>query len=162
MNLLNKIFKKGVVAGTFSKLHKGHKFLLKHALEKCHTLIICITTDDFAKRLNKNHPVEEYNVRKKYVLEYISTLGENNRVIIEPLTDIYGPAITDPSIEVLFVSEETFIRGLKVLKERIRRGLPPFYLWVIPILLAENGKPISSTRIWKGEINKEGRIIRLK
>jgi len=147
----------GIVAGTFSKFHKGHRYLLSRAFSLADIVIVCLTTDDFARRLGKEHPVEEYCERLKSLVNALRDMGTAHRAIIWPLNDMYGPAVTEKGAEVLFVSEESFLRGLKVNRARVSRGLRGLDIYVVPLLLAEDGRPISSTRIWRGEIDAEGR-----
>ncbi len=150
-------YRLGVVAGTFSRFHAGHAWLLETAFSKCEKVIVCITTQSYAAKLNKHHPVEDYGARVKNVVRFLHERGLLERAIIYPLEDFYGPAIVRPDIEALFASEETFLGALKVLKERIRRGLKNMDLVVVSLLLAENGRPVKSTRIWHGEIDEYGR-----
>lgn len=135
----------------------GHAWLLETAFSKCEKVMICITTRSYAEKLNKSHPVEDYEIRVKNVVRFLNERGLLERAIIYPLEDFYGPAVVRPDIEALFASEETFLGALEVLKERMRRGLKSMDLVVVSLLLAENGRPIKSTRIWRGEIDKYGR-----
>ena len=152
----------GAVAGTFSRLHKGHEYLLRKAFSLAKHVVVCITTDNFVRKLNKKHKVENYFIRMSKLIKYFNETNVLERAIFYPLNNIYGPAIIDPKIKVIFVSEETFLRALKVDVVRRNHNLDALDIYVVPLMLAENGKPISSTRIWKGEIDKEGRMIKLK
>ena len=162
MKKSNKKYTWGIVAGTFSKLHKGHKHLLKRTFSLAERVIVCITTDEYVQKLGKEHPIEDYYIRLTTLTKFLKDIGVLERAIFYPLEDMYGPAVTNKEVEVLFVSEETFIKALQVNRVRIERGLKGLDIFVTSLVLAEDGLPISSTRIWKGEINSEGKVLKSK
>ena len=61
--------------------------------------------------------------------------------------------------EAIVVSEETAPKAEELNRLRAQRGLRPLELVVIPMVLAEDGKPISTTRIRAGEIDRAGRLL---
>ena len=79
---------------------------------------------------------------------------------IQELNDPYGTTITDSSIDAIVVSEETEPTAFKINEIRKERGMKPIDIITIRMVLADDGKPISSTRIRKGEIDKKGTVIR--
>ena len=62
----------------------------------------------------------------------------------------------------LVASPETGKRVDLANKLRAQRGFPPLQLAIVDWVVAEDGRPISSTRIKKGEIDMEGRLIERK
>ncbi|MEM2369336.1 MAG: phosphopantetheine adenylyltransferase [Candidatus Bathyarchaeia archaeon] len=148
------------VGGTFDELHKGHKVLLKTAFEYGETVWIGLTTDGFAKKLRKNHGIAPYDVRLRNLMKFLEDLSVSSRAEIVPLDDPYGPAASNPEIEAIVVSRETEEKAREINILRGRRGIKPLEVIVIDMVLAEDQIPISTTRIKRGEINHEGRLIR--
>lgn len=143
-------YKKVAVGGTFDELHIGHKALLEKAFEIGDKVIIGLTSDKYVKKKSMS-----YEARKKTLEAY---LKRRNYEIVK-LEDAYGPAIVDSEIDAIVVSEETKVGALEINDIREKRGLEPLEIIVIPIVMAANGKPISSTRIRRGEIDSEGRVL---
>lgn len=139
--------KKGVVGGTFSLLHKGHRHLLNYAFINSERLVVGVTSDDFVHSFKKSHPVEPYELRALAVLMFLLSLG-NKDVEIVPIDDIYGPAISDPDIDCIFVSEETLYGGFLVNIARKARGLKPLKIFAVDLLSLEKER-LSSTMLWK-------------
>jgi pantetheine-phosphate adenylyltransferase len=48
----------------------------------------------------------------------------------------------------------------RINQERARRGLKPLEIVVIDMVPSENHAPISTTRIRRGEIDREGKLIK--
>ncbi|MEM1674654.1 MAG: phosphopantetheine adenylyltransferase [Candidatus Bathyarchaeia archaeon] len=155
-----KSFRVVGVGGTFDELHKGHKFLLKAAFDYGERVIIGLTTDEFAKSLRKNHEIAPYGVRLRRILRFLKDLGVLKRAKIVPLNDPYGPALRNPEIEAIVVSRETESRAREINTLRVRRGLKPLEIIAIDMVLAEDNIPISTTRIKRGEIDHEGRLVK--
>ncbi len=141
--------------GTFDHLniHDGHKFLIKTCFNIGKQVAIGLVTDDFVLKVKKEYSelIEPYEVRKKNIIEYIKTLHPNypNRCTIIPLNDPFGPAITDPNIEVHVSSEETYEVAMKINTLRLKNGVSPMILVIVPLVLGEDGTRISSTKIRK-------------
>ena len=148
------------VGGTFDELHKGHRALLMKAFEVGEYVWIGLTTDEFASRLGKNHEVAPYEVRLKELKQFLKREGLLSRAKITPLEDRCGPAATSEEIEAIVVSRETEPGAYKINFIREKNGLPPLKVIVIDMVPAENHIPISTTRIRRGEIDREGRLLR--
>jgi pantetheine-phosphate adenylyltransferase len=144
-------FKKVVVGGSFDHLHRGHKVLLEKAFELGDKVVVGLSSDKMVRK-----KIAPYSVRKKKLEEYLSGL----KYEIVKLTDPYGIAINDPEVEAIVVSEETLPRAVEINKIRKRKGLQELEIVRVPMVIAEDGKPISSTRIRRGEIDEEGRIVK--
>src|SRR5207245_10990292 len=84
------------------------------------------------------------------------------RYAIATLHEYLGPGIASPEVQDLGASEETAGRLELANKLRRERGLPPLDLVVVDLLMAEDAKPNSPTRIRKGEIDEEGRGLRTR
>jgi len=149
-----------VVGGTFDLLHKGHKTLLTTAFEQKGFVIIGLTTDQFAKKLHKQHEVESYSHRSVTLRRFLRERGWYKRAEIIPLDNPYGIATTTEPISSIVVSEETRKRAEEINNIRKQLGLPPLKIITVKMVLAEDGRPISTTRIRKGERTPDGKLLR--
>jgi cytidyltransferase-like protein len=147
------------VAGTFDVLHKGHWFLLEEAFNVADRVVIGITTDKFASAMKKSHDIDPYNVRLGEVGKYLQKKGLLERAVFFPLDDPYGPAINDGGIEGILVSEETEKGAEAINQIRVKNGKRPLLIFVMKMVLADDGKPISSTRVRRQEVDRYGRLI---
>jgi len=155
-----KRFRKVAVGGTFDELHKGHKTLLLKAFEIGNRVLIGLCTDEFVKRMGKPHVTASYGERLNELEAFLKEHGLLDRAEIIPLNDPYGNTLTDKCIEALVVSEETERTAIKINQKRNEVGLPPLEIVTISMVPAENAKPISTTRIRQGEIDREGRLLK--
>jgi cytidyltransferase-like protein len=155
-----KKFRMVAVGGTFDELHRGHKVLLMKAFEVGGRVMIGLCTDEFAEKLSKPHATAPYEERLRELKTFLSDLGLSGRAEIIPLNNPFGPTLAESLIEALVVSEETRPTALKINEKRRKAGLPPLKIVTINMVPAENCAPISTTRIRKGEIDREGRLLR--
>jgi len=155
-----KKFRKVGVGGTFDEFHRGHKVLLLKAFEISERVMIGLCSDEFAEKLRKPHVTAPYEERLKELKAFLSDLGLLGRAEIIPLNDPFGPTLAESCIEALVVSEETRPTALKINEKRRKAGLPPLKIVTINMVPAENCAPISTTRIRKGEIDREGHLLK--
>ncbi|MCX8170146.1 MAG: pantetheine-phosphate adenylyltransferase, partial [Candidatus Methanomethyliaceae archaeon] len=134
------------IGGTFDHLHKGHKKLILTAFEKGDFVIIGVTSDELLKKMNKSYDMN-LEQRISHLRGFLKEMGLIERAKIIILEDYYGPIIDDPSIEAIVVSKETLPRAEEANKIRRNLGIKDMKIYVIDYVLAENGNPISSTRI---------------
>ena len=146
------------LGGTFGKLHYGHLMLLYTGVKNGEKVIVGVTTDEFAEKLGKEYEVPSFEERVKRLRAALEERGWMDRCEIIPLSDPYGIAAEDPGLEALVTSPFTRRRGDEINKLRIMRGLKPLDVIVCPLVVARDGKPISSTRIARGEITPNGNL----
>jgi len=139
--------RKGVVGGTFSLMHRGHRHLLKVAAEKSCTLLVGVSSDEYASA-RKTHPLEPYELRALSVLLYLLTVDPSLEVEIRPLDDAYGPAYLDSELDCIFVSEETVPGAVAINILRKLRGLAPLRIYAVELVTDERGRRLSSTALW--------------
>ncbi|OPY28905.1 MAG: Phosphopantetheine adenylyltransferase [Methanocella sp. PtaU1.Bin125] len=145
------------VGGTFQPLHDGHKLLLRTAYEIDGDVDIGLTSDEMA-RSARIRDVEPYAVRERRLREWIENkLGKRPNVM--KLEDPYGTALTE-DYDYIVVSPETFPVAVKINELRKEKGRKPIAIVRVDYVLAEDGKPISSTRIAGGEIDTHGNLLR--
>lgn len=123
--------------------------------------MIGLTSDKFARKQGKV-PEQSYEERRKRLEAYIKKAFPRRRHLIAKLDDFFGPGIASKEVEALVASRETGRRVGLANSLRASRGYPPLELVVVDWVVAEDGKPISSTRIREGEIDKEGRLLKKK
>jgi inosine/xanthosine triphosphatase len=144
------------VGGTFNVLHKGHRRLLETAISQGDELAVGLMSEAYC-RTNKSATLP-YLQREKALREYLD--AKMVRYTISSIDVKEGTAPDDPELNVLVVSEETLLLGPRINDMRLRRGSRPVNLVVVPYVLADDFRPISSTRIMAGEIDAEGRLLR--
>lgn len=144
------------VGGTFDPLHDGHKALLSRACElsKGGELMIGLTSDEMSQ--NKNHYVNDYSSRRKEVDLFVRERGINPKIV--KLDDPFGPTI-NYDFDLIVVSPETHPVALKINEIRKKKGLKEIELVLVDYVLAEDGFPISSTRIKRREIDEHGKVL---
>jgi len=150
---------KVMVGGTFDPLHDGHKQLLARSFELAGlsgVVVIGLTTDRFAR--SKSHPVRSFTEREESLVRFINDRGYLTPWHIEPLSDKYGSAL-DTDFDALVVSEETLPVASEINRLRRERGLRKVDIHQITCVLAEDGRWISSTRIYRGEIDEHGHLM---
>jgi len=148
-----------MVGGTFDPLHDGHRFLISRAFEIAGLngeVTIGLTSDVFADQ--KSHPIHPYEQRKEGLLMFLDQKQPSASWYIEQLHDKYGSTL-DAEFDALIVSEETFPVAQEINRIRRSKNRPCVEIHQIRCVLAEDGRWISSTRIWRGEIDVHGHIM---
>jgi pantetheine-phosphate adenylyltransferase len=149
------------VGGTFDELHKGHRALLVKAFEVGDHVVIGMSTDEFARTMGKPHLTASYRQRLGDLKNFLGEHGLLQRAEIIPISDAYGGVLLSKGpIEALIVSRETEPTAVKINEKRQEIGLTPLQIIVIDMIPSENHSPISTTRIRRGEIDREGHLLK--
>jgi pantetheine-phosphate adenylyltransferase len=156
---LEKKFKTVAVGGTFDEFHKGHRALLIKAFEVGERVLVGLCSDRLVESLTKPHVTASYEQRLEELSRFLRERGVWERAEIVPLNDPFGVTLSEGSVEALIVSRETQPIAIKINEERGRRELPPLQIIVIDMIPSENHSPISTTRIRRGEIDREGHLL---
>ena len=155
-----KQYKKVAVGGTFDELHRGHKALLGRAFEVGEKVVIGLTSDEFVLKMDKPHKTESYEERRRELQAYLTEKGLIQRAEIVPLKDPYGLTISGNGLEALVVSQETAKTAQAINRKRRQAGKLPLQIVVVEMVPAENSNPISTTRIRRGEIDRNGHLLK--
>lgn len=155
-------FSKVAVGGTFDELHRGHKKLLSKAFEIGEKVVIGLSSDDFVAKMGKPHITASYADRFKELDVFLQQQGWTDRAEIVPLNDSYGLTISGKGLEALVVSKETEATASKINEIRAKYTLPPLKIIAVDMVPAENCLPISTTRIRGGEIDRNGRLLKVE
>ena len=155
-----KKFRKVAVGGTFDELHKGHRILLNKAFEVGERILIGLCTDEFVSKMGKPHITATYGARLNELQNFLETSGMISKAEIVPLEDPFGNTLTDKCIEALVVSQETEKVAIIINQKRSEAKLPQLTIITISMVPAENYKPISTTMIRRGEIDREGHLLK--
>ena len=148
-------YKKVAVGGTFDRFHNGHKKLLGEAFNHGELIVIGVTSDVFG---GKKGNIESCNKRMDNLNHFLATKHDNFH--IARLDDSYGSTIYEDDFDAIVVSEETEPTAMEINEIRKDKGMNTLDIIVINFVYAEDGVPISSTRIRKGEIDTKGHLLK--
>lgn len=143
--------------GTFDIIHKGHLELLKKSFEISSTVIIGLTSDELATKKGKKL-INNYSDRLVALTSTIEKNFPNSSFRISKLDNDFGPAVLEGDVEALITSSETSFQGDILNKLRSEKNLQKVEIVVVPMVLAKDGKRISTTRIKESEIDSEGNL----
>lgn len=140
-----------VCGGTFDHFHLGHKKLLETCLSIGERVTVGITNGAFSRHKAYSFSLQSYIVRAKNVSQFNPTLS------LYKLQDIYGPTLTDTTIDAICVTKDTLFGAKMINKKRKELGMRPLSVITVPFVYDENNKILSSENIRKGIVNREGK-----
>jgi len=142
--------------GTFDIIHKGHTALLNKAFTISSKVIIGLSSDELVKKMGKKCQ-NNYSQRHDLLESMIKQSFPSSSYQISKLDNDFGPAMLEGKVQALVASEETSNKG-KVLNDlRSEKNLPSIEIIVVPMVLADDGSRISTSRIRNSEIDAEGK-----
>ena len=150
-----KKFSKVCLGGTFDQIHLGHKSLLEMAFSTSDEVIIGLTSDIRANLGRVNQVLHTYEERYINLNDFLTKTFSEKYSIVK-LNDVWGPGIFDKDLEAIIVSEETNDVAIEMNKNRKLKNLGELEVITVPLILAQDGKKISSTRIRNNEIDLDG------
>ncbi|MBI3342276.1 pantetheine-phosphate adenylyltransferase [Candidatus Curtissbacteria bacterium] len=153
---MQRDFKNSVLGGTFDNLHLGHRKLIDFAFGKSDFVTIGISSNEFARSYKGKNLTNSFELRKKDIEDYLIINNYSARAKIVELKDLYGPTADDPSIEAIFVTDDTRHGAEKINEKRNARNLLPLKIVIFPFVVAANGNRISSSAVKKGAMNVQG------
>ena len=109
--------------------------------------------------MRKPHRIASYAKRLEELKKLLRENGFLERAEIMPLDDAYGITLSERRIDAIVVSEETEPRAREINEKRKNMGIPPLPIITVHMILSEDNYPISSTRIWFEEIDREGHLL---
>jgi pantetheine-phosphate adenylyltransferase len=147
------------LGGTFYPLHKGHKTLLRKAFQAAGpkgSVFIGITSASMTK---KKKEIASFEKRKQSIEHFLTEENVIRQAIIQPLSNKFGPTLKG-DFDAIVVSPETQPTAEEINRKRKSLGKKPLQIIVIPFVLSEDGKPISSSRIRRKEIDENGTVLK--
>jgi pantetheine-phosphate adenylyltransferase len=140
-------------------LHRGHRLLLRKAFEVGQRVVIGVTSDAFARQLHKPHKVDPFEARKLELENLLRRWGVLSRSRIVRLDDRFGPTVGTVRIQAIVVSKRTAKTAYEINRRRRQKGLESLRIVAVNLVRATDRRPISSTRIRRGRIDREGRVV---
>lgn len=153
-------FRHAAVAGTFDRFHRGHHTLLDKAFAVAKQVSVGITVDQLTSYKVLAKLISPYKEREAAVVAYLNNRGYMGRYNVFPLSDRFGPAVTDTTLDALVVSTQTKEGAEAVNQKRHERGMEPLATIVADYVPSLDGLYLSSTRIRLGEIDREGFVYK--
>lgn len=152
-----KYYDTAVMGGSWDRLHAGHKYLLLTAFEWGKKVFIGITTDRFLREMKKDGRNLGFAKRKNELVKFLRRFGLLSRARIFPIDDFVGRSLDYG--DVLIGGDDVYSNALKINSLRRRHGKKALKIVKIDRIPAEDRAPISSTRIRRREIDRDGRLF---
>lgn len=149
-------YQHAIIGGTFDHFHIGHEAMLKKAFEVAERVTIGITTGEMHENKSLADQIQPFTVRQQNVEQFLQTNNWFERATILAIHDKYGSTLKDETIEAIIVSPETEPVARAIVPERQAKGLSKMDIILVPFVMADDGQPVSSERIRKGVINRDG------
>ena len=147
--------------GTFDVIHIGHLALLSKAFEQGKKVVIGVSSDEFADTVRgKGKIAHTYEQRVANLRQVIQANFGDVIYEITKLTTTYGPTVLSGEVDALIASSETAKKGSEINEIRSNKGIRPLVVVTVDMIRADDGSPISSSRIRSGQIDPRGKILK--
>lgn len=143
----------GLIGGTFDRFHSGHMSLIETGLSHCEKIEVWITDDEIAQP--KDRLVKSWEERKADLEHATST--HSSRISIHLLSDKYGPTLESQNATAIICTNETIDNCQEINSQREKNGLESLEIISVDRVISWNRKPISSSQIRAGVMDREGK-----
>ncbi len=151
------------IGGSFDYLHKGHRVFLLQACKAGKRVLIGLTSDKYLfNKLQNNSQFQNFQTRKKEIVRFLHIHKRIDRAKIFQIDDVYGGLDKTETVEAIVVTPESISGARLINKKRKENNVKPLEMISVPLVLAQDQKPISSTRVRMGEIDREGNVYILR
>lgn len=148
-------YRRVVLGGTFDRLHLGHKILLgEGCLFAEENLTVGVTTGEMNLKKSLPELIQLTTVRINSVVQFIETVKPQIGHSVVPITDMFGPTITDPDLQCIVVSDETKKGGEIVNQERQKKGYSELDVYVIDLVKDQCHGQFEETKISSSSLRK--------
>ncbi len=147
-----------VLGGSFDRLHAGHRALLRRAFALADRVAVGVTTDAFLAAHPKpdGDRIEPYSRRRRRLARFLAGEYPRSRWRLAALEDVFGGSV-EVGPDLLVATADTRAGARAVNRERRRRGRVPLAVELVPLVRADDLRPLSSRRVRAGEIRPDGR-----
>jgi pantetheine-phosphate adenylyltransferase len=155
------MYNKVVFAGTFDRLHEGHKHIMRTAFKLGQHVAIGLTTDKMLRSKSNRENIQSYKERYKELQRFLKDECDIERTSIFPIDTKEGGGDTLEELDALIVSDEIGVvqNAFDINQLRINNGLRRFHIVIIPMVRSLDGHPLSSSRIRAGEVFDNENLI---
>jgi pantetheine-phosphate adenylyltransferase len=120
-----------------------------------------LTTDQMLAYKSDRRLIQSYDERYAELEKFIQSEFDIERSSIFPIETTEGGADKMKDLDALIVSDEIGVvqSAFDINQLRIDNGLRRFHIIIIPRVRTKDGRPLSSSRIRRGEIFHEDELI---
>jgi pantetheine-phosphate adenylyltransferase len=156
-----KRFRFACTGGTFDRIHDGHEALLRKAFASANKVLIGLTSDAMVKRTKGFFEiVKPYPKRKKELESFLKKNGFAKKALIVKLDSVCGPVVSKTNkCDCVVTSRKTLEGAREINRQRRKNKLKPLPIILVKTVETQDDKPISSTRVRKGQIDRKGTVF---
>ena len=127
--------------------------MLRRAFQLGSWVGIGLTTNEMLSDKTEADKIQSFEERKRALMSFIKSEGQSSRCTVFAIKTREGGAESMEDLEALIVSDEIGVvaNAFQINEMRARNGLRRFDIIVVPRVRTEDGVPLSSSRIRRGE-----------
>ena len=146
-----------ILGGTFDRFHAGHEAFLDKAFKSAEKVVIGLTTPSVLKKIVRQDSIWPFEQRKKAVEDFVKKYGKEFTIV--SIDDIFGPSTEMEGLDAIIATDETRHTCERINQIRKRKGLKELEIVNVPYVYSGDCRVISSSRIRKNEINRQGQVL---